>query len=112
MTTGTGWSGRRVVPTDWKKRRAAVLTRDPLCRLNLMVCTGRSTQVDHIINVAEGGTHELTNLRGVCKPCHDDKTKAEAARGRARYRARRPSGKRRAEPHPGVLLAHHEGVGG
>jgi 5-methylcytosine-specific restriction enzyme A len=100
---GSGWGGRRFLPGDWKARRAAVLKRDPLCQLNLKGCTIRSTQADHIIPVAEGGTHEVeTNLQGVCKPCHDEKAKAEAARGRARWRAAQPTAKRSAEPHPGL----------
>ena len=31
-------------------------------------------EADHIIPLVEGGTHELTNLRTVCIPCHAKET--------------------------------------
>lgn len=31
-------------------------------------------EVDHRVEVADGGTHELANLRVLCKACHDAKT--------------------------------------
>ena len=40
-----------------------------------------ATQVDHVIPQAEGGTDEESNLQAICEPCHQAKTKAEAARG-------------------------------
>lgn len=40
-------------------------------------------QVDHVIPLAEGGPDELDNLRPIhAKPCHADKTQAEARRAR------------------------------
>ena len=90
------------MPPDWHKRRASTLKRHPLCQLNLPGCTIRSTQADHIIPMAEGGTHDPDNLRGVCKPCQDTKAKEEAARGRARWQATRPTRRRKPEPHPGA----------
>lgn len=51
---------------DWPKIRARVLREEPRCRL----CGSRAEQVDHIIPVSRGGTHERVNLRGVCGPCH------------------------------------------
>lgn len=53
-----------------------------LCRACLK--QGRVTlarDVDHIIPKAEGGTDQDTNLQALCKQCHADKSKAEAARG-------------------------------
>jgi len=35
-------------------------------------------QCDHLIPVSKGGTHHLTNLRALCKPCHDTKTGTES----------------------------------
>jgi 5-methylcytosine-specific restriction endonuclease McrA len=98
------WSAKsnRIVPTDWHRRKAAVHRRDQgVCH----VCGhGGADEVDHIRNVAAGGSHELTNLAlihgkqcSVCgKRCHIQKTAAEASAHRVR-RAR-PT-----ERHPGLL---------
>ena len=45
---------------------------------------------DHIINRAEGGTNTLANLETKCPPCHEQKTRAEQARGTARRAGTRP----------------------
>ncbi|WNN94206.1 HNH endonuclease [Gordonia phage Elinal] len=44
--------------------------------------------VDHIIPRAEGGTNADDNLQLLCEDHHSVKSKAESARGRARYRNR------------------------
>ncbi|WP_256218679.1 HNH endonuclease [Pseudomonas sp. NBRC 111130] len=36
-----------------------------------------------MINVAEGGSDDESNLQSLCVPCHQAKTATEAARGRA-----------------------------
>lgn len=67
----------------WRKLRQQVMERDGyLCQ----VCKrqGRLTEaqaVDHIINKAQGGTDELTNLQAICHTCHKAKTQAESHRG-------------------------------
>lgn len=71
------------------------------CQINGPRCTGVAVHADHIIPVAEGGAeYDLSNGQGACEPCHDEKTRQEAARGRQRYygAARRPP-----EPHPGLV---------
>jgi len=51
--------------------------------------------VDHIVPLAEGGAeYDLANLATLCGPHHDAKTKADAARGRARGQADRARGTR------------------
>ncbi|MGE9696678.1 HNH endonuclease [Streptomyces sp. CH6] len=46
-------------------------------------------QLDHITPVAEGGAvDDPENLGLICVPCHEAKSKAEAARGNARRRRR------------------------
>ena len=76
-----------------------------------------ATEVDHIIPWAEWthptlSVHDATNLAPThatpcptCgRDCHADKTKAEAARGRARGTARRRAqAARPSEKHPGAL---------
>ena len=40
----------------------------------------RVAEVVHVKRLAVGGTHELSNLRVLCRPCHRAKTAREAAR--------------------------------
>jgi 5-methylcytosine-specific restriction protein A len=83
---GKGRGGR-----PWRRLRESILQRDQhLC----LPCKakGRYTQadeVDHVVPEAEGGTDDRSNLQSICKPCHDEKTKAEQARGAARARGAR-----------------------
>ncbi|WP_143557744.1 HNH endonuclease, partial [Snodgrassella communis] len=37
-------------------------------------------EVDHIVNIAAGGTDELSNLQTLCRSCHQLKTRRESAR--------------------------------
>lgn len=37
---------------------------------------------DHIVPLAEGGVHEMSNLRTLCVPCHKARTRAQVARRR------------------------------
>jgi 5-methylcytosine-specific restriction enzyme A len=67
----------------WQKLRAFILARDPLCD----VCdeAGRvtpATMVDHIVPKHLGGTDDDSNLRGICKPCHDTKSALEGQASR------------------------------
>lgn len=52
-------------------------------------------QVDHIKNVASGGTHHLDNLRVLCTPCHRRKSAQEGGGyrrpGRRRTAAQDPA---------------------
>lgn len=52
----------------WRRLRLMVLARDPIC----MICHERpSTDADHIVAKARGGSDELSNLQGLCGWCHD-----------------------------------------
>lgn len=79
-----GWSSR-IVP--------AILLRDPVCRLGLPGCAGRSTEVDHIGDKLD---HRPANLRGVCHDCHVKRTAQQAADAK-------PKARRSSEQHPGLL---------
>ena len=81
---------------QWRELRARILRRDPECQLRFDVCTGISTNVDHILNVEAGGTDAPGNLQGVCANCHGVKTQREAAAGRAKQKRPTPR-------HPGLL---------
>lgn len=92
------WSNsdrRSRLPDDWKTRRVRVLKRDGwACRMRGSHCTGRATEVDHIV---AGDNHDLSNLQALCHNCHVIKTQAESraviaakAKGRTRVSERHP----------------------
>jgi 5-methylcytosine-specific restriction protein A len=43
-------------------------------------------ELDHIVALADGGTHELANMQTLCRPCHRDKTAREAGQRAQRRR--------------------------
>src|SRR5690554_1011520 len=71
-----GWgSGRGGRP--WRRIRERILARD--C-YTCQHC-GRVTdepEVDHIKNIAQGGTDDDSNLQVLCAPCHKAKTAQES----------------------------------
>ncbi|QGJ92173.1 HNH endonuclease [Gordonia phage Lauer] len=68
---------------QWDKRQGIEV--DIKCNAPVPAGTGG---VDHIIPRAEGGTNADDNLQLLCEDHHSVKSKAESARGRARYRNR------------------------
>lgn len=85
---------RATLPPDWRKIRARILKRDPLCRLAYPdICAGHSREVDHI---GPPNDHRPHMLRGVCTPCHKRRTQEQA-------QAARPTRARPQEQHPGRL---------
>lgn len=75
-TGGDGWgSGRGGRP--WRRRRAEILLRD---QYTCKVCdlTTNQLEVDHIVNLAQGGSDDDDNLQAICIPCHKAKTAREA----------------------------------
>lgn len=60
-----GYDGR------WRQLRAMILRRDPIC---VMCRQAPSTDVDHVVAKAKGGTDEASNLAGLCHACHSRKT--------------------------------------
>lgn len=38
----------------------------------------RAPEIDHIIPRSRGGSDKITNLQGLCKPCHTKKTQRES----------------------------------
>jgi 5-methylcytosine-specific restriction protein A len=45
------------------------------CEIRLEgVCILAASECDHIVSVADGGGHELSNLRAACGPCHASRT--------------------------------------
>ena len=74
-----------------------------------------SYEVDHIVPLALGGGHGLTNLQALCKPCHAQKTRdqrrellearAPATAERKEEKRRKRRGARRPPPFPGAAPA-------
>lgn len=56
-------------------------------------------EVDHIHNVASGGTHHIDNLQTLCRECHREKTRREM---RAGHQNRKNRAKYPKEQHPGL----------
>jgi 5-methylcytosine-specific restriction enzyme A len=107
MARRSGWPAKgQHSPRKGAKRlperlRQRILKRDPMCKLQIAgVCTGRSEQVDHIIDAADDGPDEKWNLQGTCAACHRYKSACRsAAKGG-------PNGRRvlrEPERHPGIL---------
>lgn len=76
---------KRVTGRKLQAMRADLFSRNPLCvecqrhdRVTL------ATQRDHIIPLAEGGRDDDANVQGLCHACHEEKSLAEAQRGRRR----------------------------
>jgi 5-methylcytosine-specific restriction endonuclease McrA len=91
----------RIVPADWKARKTrAFAEHQRVCHVCLHP---DADEIDHILNVARGGTHEADNLAPIhgkaCQSCgrrcHVEKTAMESAAGRTRHR-------RTPERHPGL----------
>lgn len=104
MRTTPPWEGSRRKqhePPGWRTQiRPRILARDGhRCTWveDGRRCTARAADVDHIVNVASGGTHADSNLASLCAWHHGRKSSAEGNAARVRRSARRD-----AEPHPGT----------
>ena len=66
------------------KIRKTFRAQHPWCRhcLNAGLHT-RSTQVDHIVRLADGGINHPDNYQALCDKCHKAKTAAENGKIRA-----------------------------
>lgn len=57
-------------PIGWARIRARVLRRDNnVCQY----CGREATEVDHVVPVSRGGSHNLTNLVASCSACNAKK---------------------------------------
>lgn len=77
---GYGWA--------WQKKRKRILKRDGYqcvpCKRAERVTP--ADEVDHIVNLAQGGSDDDSNLQSICGACHAEKTKGEAAGGGGKSR--------------------------
>ncbi|MDO4895002.1 HNH endonuclease [Moraxella sp.] len=64
----------------WRRLKDEILARDNYtCQ-----CCGRvggKLELDHIVNVAQGGTNNKSNLQILCQSCHKTKTQTESQAG-------------------------------
>ena len=63
----------------WRRVRARVIARDPVCRDPFGIHARRcevalTTDADHIIPKRKGGKDTMDNLQGTCHSCHSTKT--------------------------------------
>ena len=92
----TAWCGRAclravLLKVHWGTIRAAARRRD---RWRCVLCGERATDVDHIVELADGGSfHDQSNLRSLCREHHKAKT-AESRRARAAARRAEKAGER------------------
>lgn len=75
-------AAKRITGRKLQQLRKELFDREPLCR----PCKERglvvlATMRDHIVPLEEGGCDVEANVQPICEPCHDEKSKAERARG-------------------------------
>lgn len=69
-----GSSTARGYDVTWRRLRAWVLLREPLCR----TCGDVAREVDHIRPLAQGGARlDVRNVQPLCRECHAAKTARE-----------------------------------
>lgn len=64
----------------WRRIRLGVLAEHPFCQTP--GCPWPASEVDHIVPLSAGGTHDRDNLQALCKRCHSAKTMGEYNRAR------------------------------
>ena len=57
--------------TQWRNLRAACFR---VWGKACLLCGDRATDVDHVIELAAGGTNTIDNVQPLCKACHQAKT--------------------------------------
>ena len=62
----------------WRRVRAAYIKAHPYCCVP--GCGEPTTDVDHVIRLADGGTNQWSNLQGFCHRHHSSKTASEDGR--------------------------------
>jgi 5-methylcytosine-specific restriction protein A len=68
-------AARRGDGRRWRKLRAMVLQREPLCRdCAEHALVVEATDVHHIIAKRDGGKDEASNMMALCHACHSKRT--------------------------------------
>lgn len=78
-STGPPTRSSRSADARWRRLTKQILKRDNhQCQIRYVgICTGRATEVDHIIPVTQGGTDHPSNLQAACRECHLAKSSDE-----------------------------------
>lgn len=66
---GRPHGAERGYDATWRRVRRLYLLAHPVCS-----CGARATDVDHVVPLREGGTHDWSNLQALCHACHSTKT--------------------------------------
>ncbi|MAG66595.1 MAG: HNH endonuclease [Pseudomonadales bacterium] len=74
---GSGRGGR-----PWRRKRDQIFLRDGYTCQHCGKVT-HELELDHIVNVAQGGTDDDENLQSLCVPCHKQKTAMESQQARS-----------------------------
>ena len=69
---GSGRGGR-----PWRRLKDKIHLRDQYTCQRCGLVT-MQLELDHIVNVAQGGTDDESNLQSLCPPCHLKKTQKES----------------------------------
>lgn len=59
-------------PVEWSERRVFILERDG-ARCCYCQAEAGPFEIDHVLPIARGGTHEVENLVVACRPCNRSK---------------------------------------
>jgi len=71
---GLSAAARGYASVTWRRIRAAVLQKSPVC----VACEyARASHVDHVVPRRRGGTDSAENLQALCASCHARKTARE-----------------------------------
>lgn len=72
---------------QWRKIRNNYIRQHPLCAHCLANGLAiLAEEVDHILPISKGGSHDEMNLQSLCKSCHSRKSVKEGSRWGARNR--------------------------
>ena len=67
----------------WRRIRAAYIAQHPLCEDCLdKGLTTPVAEVHHVLPLDHGGSHDFSNLRSLCKPCHSKQSALDGDRWR------------------------------
>ena len=84
-------SGPSPYDAEWRAIRKRYLANHPYCcdLFGIHAYRGEvalAVDVDHIVSLREGGTHDEANLRGFCHSCHSRRTGRDQSGARKRKR--------------------------
>ena len=69
--------------TVWRKIRTRYLDAHTLCEDCLKAGhTTPALEVHHVVPLSHGGSHDVSNLRALCKPCHSRQSARDGDRWR------------------------------